>query len=278
MRNHSENPTISIVTICLNSARFIRHCINSVKNQTYPHIEYIVVDGGSTDGTLDIVQEYSDLVNKFISEPDKGLGDAFNKGYLLSSGMYIMYLNSDDMLRDKNSIETLMQQAITDRFPSIVYGNCTIIDRDSEKPIFTIRTDFTKRWIPWFHLYHTIPHPSSMTHRRYFERYGMFDYSFDYATDYDFFCRGTLKETISYIPETITDMRYGGVSTKDGLKSVRLNTRSLLKEKQISPIIGPLMLRVLRILMRVLSIIKRTLKLNYRRLLSDNDDLELYKH
>ncbi len=236
------------------------------------------MDGGSTDGTLDIVQEYSDLVNKFISEPDKGLADAFNKGYLLSSGMYIMYLNSDDMLRDKNSIETLMQQAITDRFPSIVYGNCTIIGRDSEEPVFTIRIDFTRRWITWFHIYCTIPHPSSMTHRRYFERYGMFDDSSDPASDYDFFCRGTLKETISYIPETITDMRDGGISTKDDLKNVRLNTRSLLKEKQISPIIGPLTLRVLRILMRVRGIIKKNLKLNYRRLLSDNDNLDFNKH
>lgn len=105
--NEARSPLVSVITVCLNSAGTLQRCISSVEQQTYKNIEYLVIDGGSSDGTQAIIEANSDVVDRWISEPDDGISDAFNKGIALASGEYYLILNSDDWLRPKG-IEQLL--------------------------------------------------------------------------------------------------------------------------------------------------------------------------
>src|SRR4030042_2589290 len=122
----NELPLVSIVTPSYNKARFIEETILSVKNQTYPRIEHIIIDGGSTDGTLDIIRKYSDSLT-WISEPDKGQSDAINKGWKMSKGEILAYLNADDTYMPR-AVETAVKFLADNMDVGLVYGECNIIN------------------------------------------------------------------------------------------------------------------------------------------------------
>ena len=118
----SENIKISIITVCFNAQNVIEACIQSVLSQTYLNIEYVIVDGQSTDGTLSIVHKYKDRITKIISEKDTGIYDATNKGIQASNGDVVYFLNSDDRLYDDEVIENIIEQFKEDKSLDIVYG------------------------------------------------------------------------------------------------------------------------------------------------------------
>ena len=120
------NPLVSIVTPSYNKGSFVEETILSIKNQTYPHIEHIVMDGGSTDGTLDIMRKYSDSIT-WISEPDKGQSDAINKGWRMAKGEILAYLNADDTYMPW-AVETAMKFLEQNPDLDMVYGDCNIIN------------------------------------------------------------------------------------------------------------------------------------------------------
>ena len=101
---------ISVITVVLNNKSYIEDCINSVLNQSYKNVEYIVIDGGSTDGTVDAIRKYEKSISKWISEPDRGIYDAMNKGIALCSGDYIGMLNADDMFSDNSVLQTIIDE------------------------------------------------------------------------------------------------------------------------------------------------------------------------
>lgn len=207
-----DHPYISIITPCLNSAATIRHTILSVLNQKLP-IEYIIIDGGSTDGTLDIIAEYSERISRIISEPDEGISDAFNKGIYYANGKVIGILNSDDRYEDN------ILEAISDVFqtysPDVLHGNLryetAVAERFIEKP------SPEKIWRLM-----TIYHPTMFVRKEIYKRIGAYSKEYKYAMDSEWVHRALRKQVrFHYVDKTVTTMLLGGVS--DRLRKYALN-------------------------------------------------------
>lgn len=179
-----KNSLVSIITPSLNSEKYIQETIESINCQTYKNIEHIVVDGGSTDGTLDIVQGYKHI--QLLSEPDRGMYDAINKGIGLSSGDVLAYLNADDRYFPY-SLETVVGFFLTYPDVDFIYGYCTYISENG-KPLYVYRA------LPWMQQIvrkarYTWAQPSCFWRRRIHEKIGLFDDSLKYLADRDFFER-----------------------------------------------------------------------------------------
>lgn len=125
----NSNPKISIITVVFNSKNYIEDTIKNILSQTYKNIEYIIIDGKSTDGTVEIIKSYQDEISLWISEPDKGLYDAMNKGIRLATGDYILFINSGDKLFDITTIEQVFSKPIAD----VYYGDTVIINTNDQE-------------------------------------------------------------------------------------------------------------------------------------------------
>jgi glycosyltransferase involved in cell wall biosynthesis len=211
-----QRKLVSIITVCYNSEKYIRYAIESVLNQTYENIEYIIVDGSSTDNTLDIIKEYEPKFNErmhWISEPDNGLYYAMNKGIAMATGDVIGILNSDDIYYDDKVIEDIVQHIYSENADSI-YGNLIMVYPNNTHKI--MRTcissvfkpnSFRKGWHP--------PHPSFFVKKKVYDTFGAFDTSMELAADFEFMLRILEKHKIStmYYDRMIIKMRWGGKST-----------------------------------------------------------------
>jgi len=125
------NPEISIITVVYNNAKYIEKTISSIINQTYDHIEFIIVDGGSTDGTLDIIRKYENKIGKWISEPDNGLYDAMNKGLQMATGDFVWFINSGDEIYSESTLENVLSGM--DERDDILYGGTMMIDENGNE-------------------------------------------------------------------------------------------------------------------------------------------------
>ena len=210
---------VSIITVCYNSERTIESTVKSVLDQKYPHIEYIVVDGESNDGTLEILNKFSNRISKMVSEPDKGMYDAMNKGILAATGDIVGILNSDDFFYDDQVISKVAQ-AFQDQETEATIGDIVFVKESSENEI--LRRYPSKKWTPakfaWGYM---PPHPSFFVRRAVFEKFGLYKTNFKIAADYELLIRFLLINRIKwrYLPITTTKMRMGGLSTQ-GLSSV----------------------------------------------------------
>ena len=209
---------VSIITVCFNSAATIRDTIESVLKQAYTEIEYIIVDGGSTDNTMKIIKEYGEKITKVISEPDQGIYDAMNKGIRASTGRAICTLNSDDMYSDSTAVERLvktMESANSDTvFADLVYVNPLNTDRIT-------RYYDSSRFQPKRLAYGWMPaHPTFMVKRDLYDKWGGYSLNYRIAADYEMVVRLLHKAAASYayLPEVVVKMRTGGISTR-GLSS-----------------------------------------------------------
>ena len=225
---------VSVITAVYNNATCLSDCLKSLSSQTYPHIEHIIIDGGSTDGTLDVIarltQDASRLTphtSRVISEPDNGIYDALNKGIRLATGDVIGFLHADDIYADETVIERVadvMKQKNCDS----CYGDLLYVDK--------VNTDRTIRywksgefspdllrqgWMP--------PHPTFFVKRAVYERAGLFDTSFKIAADYELMLRFLAKHKIStrYIPEVLIRMRVGGASNRSIPNILRKSSEDL---------------------------------------------------
>ncbi len=124
-----DKPLVSIITVCLNSEKTIEQTIQSVINQTYPNIEYIIIDGKSTDRTLEIIDKYKGKISILVSESDEGIYDAMNKGLKLATGELIGIINSDDWY-ESDAVETIVNSFLADRNVQVIYGNMDVYDQD----------------------------------------------------------------------------------------------------------------------------------------------------
>ena len=215
---------ISVITICHNSEKHLEHTIKSVLSQTHHDIEYIIVDGNSTDTTTNIIRSFGSGISKWISEPDNGLYDALNKGLALATGDVVGFLHSDDFFADSevlSKVAGLFEKEVTDS----VYGDIQYVDQDDIRKLLTNRRygkcRLWKFWLGW-----APPHPTFYVKREYYTKYGAFDTSFDIAADYDCILRFLVQHMIraSYIPEVLVRMRVGGVSNRT-MKNVRKKWR-----------------------------------------------------
>lgn len=217
-------PKVSIITVCYNSAATIEDTIQSVLSQTYDNIEYIIVDGLSTDNTLEIVNKYKDQIAKVVSEKDDGLYDAINKGIAMASGDIIANLNSDDFYMDEHVISDVvakMEEENTDT----LYADLYYVDPlDTDKVVRNWVSGeykkglFFKGWMP--------PHPTFFVRKKVYDKYGSFNLKLRSAADYEIMLRFIHKHecSISYLPRVVVRMRTGGVSNvslKNRLKANR---------------------------------------------------------
>lgn len=218
---------ISIITVVRNNQKTIKTAIDSVLSQTYENIEYIVVDGASTDGTVEIVQSYGDKINKCISEPDCGLYDAMNKGLTLATGNIVGILNSDDFYMDEYVIEKVVKE-FENKVVDSVFADLVYVKPDDLVKVvryydssLCLPGNFRKAMYP--------AHPTFFVKREMYEKYGYFKTDYKIAADFDLMARFlyTHKISYAYLPEPIIKMRVGGVSTS--LKSLYINTLEQLR-------------------------------------------------
>lgn len=215
---------VSIITASYNSVRTISDSIESVMMQTYENIEYIIVDGGSEDGTLEIIEKYEAKFGdrlKYISERDKGIYDAMNKGIHLSTGDIVGILNSDDYYTSNDVVERLTA-AFDDRTVDAVYGDVHFIRNG--QPDKVVRYYSSKMFHPFWLRFGFMPaHPSFYVRRSVYEQAG--DYKLDYriGSDFEMMVRLFRHQRIHavYLPMDFVTMRMGGAST-NGLRSHRL--------------------------------------------------------
>ncbi len=206
---------ISIITATYNSASTLRDTIESVLAQTYTDIEYIVVDGASTDATSDIIRSYVPLFNgrmTYISEPDKGLYDAMNKGIACATGDVVGLLNSDDFYSSADTLEKIAA-AFTSKHVDAVYGDVHYVDQTDLG--HTVRHYSSRVFSPGLMRFGFMPaHPSFYCRREIYRQYGVFDTSYKVAADFELLLRLLVVHRIStaYIPCDCVTMRAGGVS------------------------------------------------------------------
>lgn len=222
-----------MITIVRNNFQTISKTINSVLMQHYNNYEYIIVDGNSDDGTLELIRSYGGKVDKLVSEADSGIAEAFNKGFKLATGDYIIYLNGDDAFSTPQSLSLFFEGIQKWNYPSIIYGDCNVYDNLTKKFIYKASIKFKKNKLKYGLM---IPHPSMATSRLFFERYGYFDEGFRIAMDYEFFLRGALVDEVKHIPVVITDVMNGGMSTKDRSRVVFEIIQALKKNNYIGNI------------------------------------------
>ncbi|RZJ79974.1 MAG: glycosyltransferase [Flavobacterium sp.] len=203
---------ISIITVVYNGEQHLKDAIDSVLAQDYQHIEYIIIDGGSTDNTLSIIENYKTRINHFVSEKDKGMYDAMNKGIALATGDVIGILNADDMLANETVITQIanhFKQTAADG----IYGNLNYVNAKNPTQIVRkwrtkqhVSKDFSVGWMP--------AHPTLYLKKELFNMYG--DYSLNYGTagDYELMLRFLYKFKIKalFFNKLIVNMRTGGVS------------------------------------------------------------------
>jgi len=206
---------ISIITVVLNNAECIEECIKSVLDQTYKNIEYIVVDGGSTDGTVEIIKKYENKIAKWISEPDRGIYDAMNKGIKLATGEIVGMLNSDDFYASNDVISTVVKEFQKKNVDS-VFADLVFVKRDDINKI--VRYYKSSNFSPKKFGYGWMPaHPTFFAKREVYEKYGVFKLKYKIAADYELLLRflGKYHISYSYIPKVFIKMRTGGQSTKN---------------------------------------------------------------
>ena len=205
---------ISVITVCFNSAASIAATLDSVASQTHPAIEHIVIDGGSKDSTLAIISEHGKHVSHLVSEPDKGIYDAMNKGLLLAQGDVIGFINSDDFYASPAALANLAR-VFSDPLVAACYGDLVYIDPRRQQPLvrYWRAGNFSKQklrrgWMP--------PHPTLYVRRSVFNSIGPFDATLKIAADYEFILRllSTDSIKVAYLPEVLVKMRVGGASNQ----------------------------------------------------------------
>jgi len=219
---------ISIITVTYNAAATIETTICSVASQSYSYVEHIIIDGGSTDGTLDVVARHDDKIAHVVSEPDDGIYDAMNKGIRLATGDIVGILNADDMYFNTDCLNTVADEFVRTQsdsvFADLVYvrpDNLDKVVRYYQSNNFSINR-FSSGWMP--------AHPTFFVKRECYERYGLFKTDYCIAADYELLLRflATYKISYSYIPKVLIKMRTGGVSTNN-LKSNWVLNREIVR-------------------------------------------------
>jgi glycosyltransferase involved in cell wall biosynthesis len=215
---------ISIITVSYNSAATIRDTIESVLSQGYKDIEYIVVDGASKDSTMTIVNEYSDRISKIVSEPDKGIYDAMNKGISLATGDVIGILNSDDFYETNEVIDSVVKSFVSSPDSQLIFGDIVFVNADDLNTVTRFYGAGHFRawklrfgWMP--------PHPATFVRAEAYKITGPYSVKYKISADYEMFVRLLLVHKLKFVrlDKILVRMRAGGVSTSGVKSSLHLN-------------------------------------------------------
>lgn len=239
---------ISLITICFNSEKSLQRTIDSVRLQSYPNLEYIIVDGASKDATLRIIRLNDDVVSRFISEPDKGIYDAINKGLRMATGDVIGLLHADDTFADSDVLEQV-NSVFENNEVDALYGDLVYVKRNKgqEKIVrdwkagIYIEGSFRTGWMP--------PHPTFYIKRNFLEKIGGYNADFKLAGDYEFMLRAihVHQAKLFYLKKYMVKMTVGGASNsslsnrlkanKEDMKAWKVNN---LEPKRITFFLKPL--------------------------------------
>ena len=246
---------ISIITVVYNNEIKIKDALEAVFGQTYKNIEYIIIDGNSSDKTVGIINNFKNKLGYFISEKDAGIYDAMNKGVLAATGDVIGILNSDDLYQDVTVIESVMNQFIQNPTLDIVYGDLVYVKSDNvDKVVRNWKSNpyhnnfFDKGNVP--------PHPSLFVKKRIYEEAGLFNLDFKLAADYEFMLRIFKKHNFKskYINKVIVKMRLGG-ATNQSFSNIKKQNIEILKAWRHNQLKVPFLLMPLRIIKRLIQFI-----------------------
>ena len=220
-----NNPLVSVITPSWNSVHYIEQTILSVINQTYRNVEYIIIDGGSSDGTLDIIRKYESYIDFWVSETDDGMYQAINKGMQRASGEIVAYLNSDDLYYP-DTLEKVVNYFANNLSAELVYGNLDFVDEEGKK-LFTQK--YPKFRLNFFIRANCsmIGQPAAFWRSSLLKKTGMFDESLKMASDFDFFIRAGMIGRLVYTPDILAAFRTHKLSltstqTRRGQDEVRL--------------------------------------------------------
>jgi glycosyltransferase involved in cell wall biosynthesis len=227
---------ISVITVSYNAQGTIEQCVQSVITQDYHNIEYIIIDGNSADGTVSILEKYKKHIHVFVSEPDKGIYDAMNKGIALATGDIIGILNADDFFADSHTL-TVVSDAFKNNTPDIVYGDLDYIKTDGS----TFRKwrsgqykkgMFNLGWMP--------PHPTFYCRKEVFDKLGNYSLEYGTASDYELMLRfiHLNQLPVYYIARVLVKMSTGGVSNSNinnRVKALIFDMRAMYKNKVLFP-------------------------------------------
>lgn len=246
---------ISIVTVCYNSQDTIADTIKSVQSQDYPNIEYIVVDGNSTDNTNDIVKSFGHTVSLHISENDNGLYDAMNKGIRHATGDVVGILNSDDIYESESVISDVVSKFRDDL--DLVFGDLVFVKQDNLTKItrFYSLPNFKAwklrfGWMP--------PHPATFIRRECYEKFGLYKDGYKISADYELFVRFLLVNKLSFkhFSKTLIRMRDGGVSTSGIKSSITLNSE-IIRGCRTNGVYTNMLFLLLKIPFKLMELFKR---------------------
>ncbi len=215
----NSQPKISIITVSYNNELTIEDTINSVQSQTYPNVEHIIIDGASTDKTMQIVNRHTDHLGQVLSEPDDGIYYAMNKGIKMAKGDVIGFINADDVLASDKVLasvaNTLQDEKLDSCFADLVYVKPKKLDKIIRfwKASPYLNEMFSSGWSP--------PHPTFYVRKKIYQQYGYFDLSYEMGNDIELMMRFLERYRISsqYVPEVWVKMRLGGVSNQS-LKNI----------------------------------------------------------
>lgn len=222
----------SIITVCFNSEKTIENTVKSVLSQKYKNIEYIVIDGKSSDSTLNILDKYKQNIDLLISEKDTGIYDAFNKGLSYATGDVITYLNSDDYYCDDNVLTKVSEEFVKSPTIDMIYGDVIYVKSGK-----IIRKYSSKKFKLKYLEFGFFPaHPSIFLKKKIYDKYGVYDNTFNIAGDFEFICRILLLGiNIKYINQVITIMSLGGKSSIS-FKNILIINDEILKACRINKI------------------------------------------
>jgi len=220
--DRADRIKISVITVCFNAAETIADTIQSIRSQSHPNIEYIVVDGGSTDGTLAIIAQNRDVISVLVTGPDNGMYDAANKGINSASGKIVGMLNADDFYADKDVLRDVANSLAEGC--DAIYGDLHYVDRERPQMVRRNwvsgsydRKNFLLGWMP--------PHPTFFIRKSAYEKFGTFRTDFNSAADYELMLRMLYKHSLkpSYIDRVLVKMRVGGKSNVSIANRIRAN-------------------------------------------------------
>lgn len=209
--NKSYSPLISVITVTFNAAQFIEQSLASIASQCDADFELIIIDGGSDDGTVDIIKKYQPSIFYWHSRPDRGLTHAFNIGIEKSRGKWLIFINSDDFLVDSNVLLSASKYLLKSPEADVIYGNVLVVNRGDDALI--VGGPYGKKFSWIRHLINNkIPHQGAFISRDYFNAVGLYDESYLIGADYELFLRKKSKLNAIFIPLLISKMRDGGLS------------------------------------------------------------------
>ncbi len=248
---------VSIITVCYNSKEHIKDAIESVLNQSYKDIEYIIIDGASTDGTVEVINSYNDKISKFVSEKDNGIYDAMNKGLALATGEIVGIINSDDFYIDNTIIESIVNEFKKSNI-DVLFADLIFVDRENiEKQVRYwkskeyVEGSFFKGWHP--------SHPTFFVKNEFYKRFGLFRTELKLASDFELMLRFIVKHGAKtfYFNKASVKMRMGGASTK-GFDNFIKQNMEVYKSFKLNNLKVSIFYPVLRIVPKILQFLKRS--------------------